>query len=122
MAFLILIVFACVPLLSAFAYTIGAGLALASSSIGTINSRFTRFAAAVGVLVAVVVVAIAWPSTLLILARLPDFRTVGDGGVGMAYNFICKMATMLMTPASTCFLAGLLLHSIGHKQSQTDKA
>ncbi len=118
MVFLIIVAFACVPLVAAVAYTTAEGLALVSLSIATVNSRLMRFFAFAATLMAIV--AIAVPLTMFIVPRLPDFRTVGDGGVGMAYNLICKVATILMVPASTCLLAGLLLTSICSIWQQDD--
>lgn len=116
----LLIICAGVPLLSVFAHTTRAGLLLASSSIGNIRSRLMRFATIVGL--TAVSIGVAVPVILLTLAHLPDFRSAGDGGIGMAYNVICRIATVLQIPAVICFLVGRFLFWVTPRRSPPEDA
>lgn len=105
----VLILTAVVPLLLAFARTTAFGIESIKASFAPMNSRIARWTAMTASLT--VITAIGVSLVMMVLPRLPDFRTAGDGGVGMAYNAISKIAVVLMIPAVTCVLVGVILRT-----------
>lgn len=57
-------------------------------------------------------IAVAAPLAWLCLPLLPDFREVGDGGIGMAWNFLAQLALCLDGPALACVALALVLPSL----------
>lgn len=107
MVFLIILIFGCVILVPLVALAARAGLAIANISLGRIQSLLGRMTA--WCLFIAATAAAAYPLIRVILPNLHDFRTQGDGGVGMAYNALALVATLLLTPAVICILfAGIL--------------
>lgn len=52
----------------------------------------------------------SWPLVRVMLSSLPDFRTHGDGGVGMAHNAVAAVAAVLLTPVVVGTVFASLLH------------
>jgi len=119
MLFLIIVLFACVPLFFVFVYTTAAGIALSSSFVVTFQSTLARIILSIVIFAAVASTAVS--GTAFFLPRLPDFQTVGDGGVGLAYNLACKIALVLLSPAATSVIVGLALHMISRARSQAER-
>jgi hypothetical protein len=63
-----------------------------------IENRLLRFLARVGFLAISVTVSI--PISIAVQPLLPDFRTAGDGGVGMAHNALSVATLYAATPCA----------------------
>lgn len=109
----IFVVFVIGPLLTVFAYTTAAGISLCTIFVG--SRRTTLLSVLAAIASVAVTAAIAIPLTTWVLPQLPDFSAPADGGLGMIYNLVCKIAAMLLVPAASCFVVGLVLAGIAAK-------
>ena len=113
MVFIVLVIVSVVPVVVVFATILAAGLTTAYVLAGTFSSVGSRILVWGSLLL--VTASIAVPLTDFVMDRLPDLRTTGDGGVGMANNLSCQIAASLLTPAVTFLLIALLANFVREK-------
>lgn len=110
MVFLIIVIFGCSMLVPVVALAARFGLAIAKVPLARIQSLLVRSMA--WCLFIAVTAAATYPLVRAILRNLPDFRTQGDGGVGMAYNTLALVATLLLSPAAICIAFAAFLYFV----------
>jgi hypothetical protein len=112
--FLILILAIGAPALVVVAKTLVLLLAVASNSLSQVFGFWLRFSIYISLLAASALFSSF--VTPRLIPMLPDFRTQGDGGVGLAYNTlsVAGLYTCLMIAALS--LAVLLIVLLVHRQ------
>jgi len=98
MVFLILVVMLGIPIIIVSAKLIAFAFWLSSDAFFRFKNRFLRFLARFAFLV--ISVGVSIPISLSLQPLLPDFRTQGDGGVGMAHNALSIAALFTAVPCS----------------------
>lgn len=119
MVFLIIAGFGIGLSITAFARLMSFGLKLAERRFASMQSAGKRFLAWVAFLA--VLAAASIPTVLVLLQNMPDFRTTGDGGVGMAFNAVARVAVSLLIPAVLACVMGFAVAGFRNSRNTPPK-